>query len=215
VKRSSTLLLAFALLACAKEEQKTLTIQTVPVTRQTIVLDATASGAIEPINIVEVKSKSSGQIVRMPVETGSEVKPGDLLVQLETRDVQNQYDQAQADLNAAEAKLAVSDAQKKRSDGLFAQRIVTAQEPETAQLDFANSQAQVIRARTSLDQAQQRLDDATALTRRGCRDRKDRVVRHGDRVGHQQRERRHRSSRWRTSARSACAPCSTRRTSAA
>jgi HlyD family secretion protein len=161
VKRSSTLLLAFALLACAKEEQKTLTIQTVPVTRQTIVLDATASGAIEPINIVEVKSKSSGQIVRMPVETGSEVKPGDLLVQLETRDVQNQYDQAQADLNAAEAKLAVSDAQKKRSDGLFAQRIVTAQEHETAQLDFANSQAQVIRARTSLDQAQQRLDDAT------------------------------------------------------
>jgi RND family efflux transporter MFP subunit len=161
VKRSSTLLLACTLVACAKEEQQTLVIQTVPVTRQTIVLDATASGAIEPINIVEVKSKSSGQIVRMPVETGSEVKAGDLLVQLETRDVQNQYDQAQADLNAAEAKLAVSDAQKKRSDGLFAQRIITAQEHETAQLDFANSQAQVIRARTSLDQAQQRLDDAT------------------------------------------------------
>jgi RND family efflux transporter MFP subunit len=161
VKRSSTLLLACTLLACAKEEEKTLTIQTVPVTRQTIVLDATASGAIEPINIVEVKSKSSGQIVRMPVETGSEVKPGDLLVQLETRDVQNQYDQAQADLNAAEAKLSVSEAQKKRSDELFAQRIITAQEHETAQLDFANSQAQVIRARTSLDQAQQRLDDAT------------------------------------------------------
>ncbi len=148
-------------MACAKEEQKTIAIETVPVARRSIVLDATASGAIEPINIVEVKSKSSGQIVRMPVETGSEVKAGDLLVQLETRDVQNQFDQAQADLNAAEAKLKVSEAQKKRADDLFAQRIITATENETAQLDYANSQAQVIRARTSVDLAQQRLDDAT------------------------------------------------------
>ena len=148
-------------MACAKEEQKTIAIETVPVARRSIVLDATASGAIEPINIVEVKSKSSGQIVRMPVETGSEVRAGDLLVQLETRDVQNQFDQAQADLNAAEAKLKVSEAQKKRADDLFAQRIITATENETAQLDYANSQAQVIRARTSVDLAQQRLDDAT------------------------------------------------------
>jgi HlyD family secretion protein len=161
VKRSTTLLLACSLLACAKEEQTALAIQTAPVTRRSIVLDATASGAIEPINIVEVKSKSSGQIVRMTVETGSEVKAGELLVQLETRDVQNQFDQAQADLNAAEAKLKVSEAQKKRADDLFAQRIITATENETAQLDYANSQAQVIRARTSVDLAQQRLDDAT------------------------------------------------------
>jgi HlyD family secretion protein len=161
VKRPTLLLSALVLLACAKEETTTLTIPMEPVTRRTIVLDATASGAIEPINIVEVKSKSSGQIVRMPVETGSIVKAGDLLVQLETRDVQNQFDQAQADLNAAEAKLSVSEAQKKRSDDLYAQRIITATENEAAQLDYANSQAQVIRARTSVDLAQQRLDDAT------------------------------------------------------
>lgn len=161
VKRTLSLLLAGTLLACAEKEQQALVIETEPVTRRSIILDATASGSIEPINIVEVKSKSSGQIVRMPVETGTEVKAGDLLVQLETRDVQNQYDQAQADLNAAEAKLQVSEAQKKRSDDLYAQRIITAQEHETAQLDYANSQAQVIRARTSLDLAQQRLDDAT------------------------------------------------------
>lgn len=161
MNRSTLVLLAFAAAACAKQEEQKLTIQTVKVGRQTIVLDATASGAVEPINVVEVKSKSSGQITRMPVETGTEVKPGDLLVQLDTRDVQNQFDQAEADLNAAEAKLQVSEAQKKRSDELYAKRIITAQENEAAQLDFANSQAQVIRARTSLDLARQRLEDAT------------------------------------------------------
>lgn len=161
MNRSTLVLLAFAAAACAKQEEQKLTIQTTKVSRQTIVLDATASGAVEPINVVEVKSKSSGQITRMPVETGTQVKPGDLLVQLDTRDVQNQFDQAEADLNAAEAKLQVSEAQKKRSDELYGKRIITAQENEAAQLDFANSQAQVIRARTSLDLARQRLEDAT------------------------------------------------------
>jgi HlyD family secretion protein len=161
VTTSRLLLLSLVLAACKKEEAQEAPIPTAAVTRQTIVLDATASGAIEPINVVEVKSKSSGQITQMTVETGSKIARGDLLVQLETRDVQNQFDQARADLNAAEARLTMSQAQKKRNDDLFGQRIITAQEHETSQLDYANAQAAVIRARTSLDLAQQRLDDAT------------------------------------------------------
>ncbi len=142
VKRSPVMFLAcVALAACAKKVEQKLEIQTATVGRRTIVLDATASGSVEPINVVEVKSKSSGQITKMTVETGSLVNPGDLLVQLDTRDVQNQYDQSAADLNAAEAKLQVSESQKRRSDDLFKQRIITAQENETAEIDFANSRA--------------------------------------------------------------------------
>jgi HlyD family secretion protein len=89
------------------------------------------------------------------------VRPGALLVQLDTRDVQNQYDQAKADLDAADARLKVTEAQKKRSDELFEQRIVTAQEHEAAQLDYANALAAVVRARTSADIALQRLEEAT------------------------------------------------------
>ena len=167
VTTSRLLLLGLVIAACKKEEVQEISIPTAAVSRRTIVLDATASGSIEPINVVEVKSKSSGQIVQMTVETGSKIARGDLLVQLETRDVQNQFDQARADLNAAEARLQVSEAQKKRNDDLFGQRIITAQEHETSQLDFANAQAAVIRARTSLDLAQQRLDDATVRAPNG------------------------------------------------
>ncbi len=154
--------LAVALLTnCKAAKQATVEIPTVAVERRDIVLDATASGTVEPINVVEVKSKSSGQITRMTVETGSIVNRGELLVQLDTRDVQNQYDQAKADLDAAEARLKVTEAQKKRSDELFQQRIITAQEYETSQLDYANAQASVVRARTTTDIALQRLEDAT------------------------------------------------------
>jgi HlyD family secretion protein len=151
-----------SLAACGKKSETTVAIQTAPVTRRDIVVDATATATIEPINVVEVKSKTaSGQITKMTVEVGSYVKPGDLIVQIDTRDLTNAANQAQADFEAAQAKLNTSTAQKKRSDDLFRQRIITAQENETANLDFANSQASFVRARTSLDLAQQRLGDAT------------------------------------------------------
>jgi HlyD family secretion protein len=151
-----------ALAACKSGTKPALaSIQTVAVERRDIVVDVEATGVVEPINVVEVKSKASGQIIRMPVETGSLVRPGELLVQLDTRDVKNQFDQTLADVRAAEAKLNVSRAQRKRTDDLFQQRIVTAQEHEAATLDYANSEAQLVRARTNLDLARQRLEDAT------------------------------------------------------
>jgi HlyD family secretion protein len=154
-------LTALSLLACGRKNRRVANIQTVPVSRQTIVIDAQAAGTVEPINVVEVKSKASGVITRMPVETGSAVRPGDLLAQVDTRDVQNQYNQALADLRAAEARLDVSSAQKRRADEMFRARVITAQEHEASTLDFANAQAQVVRAHASLDLAKQRLEDAT------------------------------------------------------
>ncbi len=150
------------IIACGKKAEKALSLQTAAVTRRDIIVDATATAVIEPINVVEVKSKTaSGQITKMTVEVGSYVKPGDLIVQIDTRDLTNAANQSQADFEAAQAKLTTSSSQKKRSDDLFKQRIITAQENETANLDFANAQAGMVRARTSLDLAQQRLEDAT------------------------------------------------------
>ena len=154
-------LAAVGFLACGRGNRQAANIQTAPVTRQTIVIDAQAAGTVEPINVVEVKSKASGVITRMPVETGSAVRPGDLLAQIDTRDVQNQYNQALADVRAADARLEVSTAQKRRADEMFRSRVITAQEHEASTLDFANAQAQLVRVRASLDLAKQRLEDAT------------------------------------------------------
>jgi HlyD family secretion protein len=158
---AAALAAAGATAACHSKGPAVPPIQTATVTRQNIVVDVEATGAVEPINVVEVKSKASGQIVKMPVETGSLVKPGDLLVQLDTRDVRNQYNQALADVRAAQANLEVAVAQKKRSDELLAQHVVTSQENEATALTYANAQAQLVRARTNLDLALQRLQDAT------------------------------------------------------
>jgi HlyD family secretion protein len=164
MKRSVTfaaLALAVVLPSCSRNKPRTPSVTTAPVARRDIVVSADANGTVEPINIVEVKSKASGLITRMPVETGTLVKPGDLLVQVDTRDVQNQFNQADADLKAAEANLEVSAAQKRRADEMFNARVITAQEHETAALNYANANANVVRARAALDLARQRLEDAT------------------------------------------------------
>ena len=157
------LLLPLLPAACRREKEQTRPIETSAVTRRTIVSEATASGQVEPINVIEVKSKSSGQITEMTVETGSLVSRGQLLIQLDPRDVQQQLSQAEADSVAASAKLAVSKAQKERNDKMFADKIITAQEYESATIDYANAVAAMIRARSAVDLAQQRLEEARVV----------------------------------------------------
>ena len=158
----SALVLTLLLLApaCRAKKETTLPIETAAVSRRTIVSEATASGQVEPINVIEVKSKSSGQITEMTVETGSVVRKGQLLIQLDPRDVNQQLQQAEADLTATRAKLEVSKAQKERNDKMFADKIITAQEYEASQLDYANSVAAEIRSRSAVDIAKQRVEEA-------------------------------------------------------
>lgn len=70
---SALLLLGASLAACGAKKETAPRVGTMVVDRRTIVVDAQATGAVEPINVIEVKSKASELITRMPVETGSQV----------------------------------------------------------------------------------------------------------------------------------------------
>src|SRR5262249_23153529 len=131
------------------------------VNRRDIIVDAQANGTIEPIVVVDVKSKAGGVITKMPVETGTHVNPGDLIVQIDTRDVQNRFDQANAQLQAAQAKLQVSEADKKRNEEMFKARVITPQEFEKIAVDYETAKSNVVSAKANLDIAKQALDEAT------------------------------------------------------
>jgi HlyD family secretion protein len=122
---------------------------------------AEAAGLIEPIRLVEVKSKASGEILRLTVESGDAVRRGDLLGQIDPRDVRNAFEQAQADLDVAKARLETSESAHRRSMELRQANVITQQEFESAKLEEANARAQFIKARTNLELAQERLGDVT------------------------------------------------------
>ncbi len=153
-----TLVSGLLLVACKKEEAP-VTYQALPVVRRDIVVAAQASGTIQPDTTVEVKSKASGEILDLAVETGQAVKRGDLMVRVDPRIPRNSVAQAQADLEVAQARLANANSQKRRADELFKSQSITEQEHEQALLDYANANAEVIRARVSLDNARDQLDD--------------------------------------------------------
>ncbi|WP_420633883.1 efflux RND transporter periplasmic adaptor subunit [Candidatus Palauibacter sp.] len=155
--------LGLAAVGCATGEanEPEQTLQTLNAMRQTIVSSVEATGTIEPIRIIEVKSQAGGEVLELPVELGDNVEQGTLLVRIDPRDVNNAFAQAQADLDVAEAQNDVSTLQLQRAQALHESDIVTAEELENATLSAANAKASLVRATTNLELAKDKLDDVT------------------------------------------------------
>lgn len=118
-----------------------------------------ATGTVEPIRVIDVKSQASGEVTEVAVELGDEVERGALLVRINPRDVRNAFEQAQADLDVAEARATIAERQLGRMAALRDSAAVTEEEYENALLENANAQATLVKARTSLVLARERLND--------------------------------------------------------
>jgi HlyD family secretion protein len=162
-KTLRSLLAAVALLAACKKEEPPVTYQALPVGRGDIVVTAQATGTVQPDTVVEVKSKASGEILDLKVETGQVVKRGALMVRVDPRNPRNTLAQAQADLDVARARVANATSQKRRADELFKSQSITEQEHETALLDYANAKAEEVRAQVAVENAKDQLDDTNVL----------------------------------------------------
>jgi len=153
------LVLGLALSACGKKASDGPVYQAVTVEQRDISVTVQAAGTALPDTVVEVKSKASGEILEFNVETGQLVQRGTLLARIDRRVPQNRYDQAEAQLDVANARLRNAETQLKRSQELFEARAITEQELETTTLDVANAKSAVISAQIELDNAKIALDD--------------------------------------------------------
>jgi HlyD family secretion protein len=136
-------------------------LQTVRAFQGDLSIRAEATGTIEPMRSVEVKSKASGEILRLHIDIGDDVQAGSLLAEIDPRDVRNRYDQAKADLDVAKARTEISKAQLDRSQELLAAGVIAEQEHETKRLDYANALANQVKAETNFELADLQLGDVT------------------------------------------------------
>src|SRR5438876_5666417 len=95
----------------------------------------------------------------MRVQTGDEVRPGQLLAKIDPRIPQANLEQAQAGLEVADAQLANAKAQLARSDTLFKAQAITETDYEAAKLAYAQANAQLVNARTNLQTAKDAMED--------------------------------------------------------
>jgi len=74
-----------------------------------------ATGKVEPITKVEVKSKASGIVKKLLVDAGDRVKKGQLLAQLDKEEISAEVAQSHAGLQAAQASLKSAEADFERA----------------------------------------------------------------------------------------------------
>ncbi len=154
------LLLAVAA-ACHQTARPPVALPSVAAARRDIVVRIQATGTLEPIDLVAIRSKASGLVRKMPVDIGSDVKAGDLIVQIDPRDVKNEYDETVADDVAAVAAMHNSALQKKRADDMLQQHVITPAEHDSVAASFVRAVSVVAEDRANLDLARQKLEDAT------------------------------------------------------
>ncbi|HET7741794.1 MAG TPA: efflux RND transporter periplasmic adaptor subunit, partial [Mycobacterium sp.] len=145
-------LAALGLAGCKKAAQSPVYIA-VPVERRNIVVAAAAAGPIQPILTVSVKSQASGAVTEMHVQTGDDVKPGQLLALIDPRLPKSALDQAQASVDQAQASFDYAKAQLAREDTLYKVQAVTQQEYQSTKVSYEQARAALINAQANLSDA--------------------------------------------------------------
>ena len=118
-----------------------------------------ASGAIEAISAVEIKSKASGEILYLGAEVGDLIQKSEVLARIDQRTPSNTLSQTQADLDVAIVRLGNADSQLKRGIELHKAKSISDKAFEDIQEQHATAKAQLVRAEVFLENAKIALDD--------------------------------------------------------
>ena len=105
------------------------------VERQDLAKSVVATGKVQPITKVELKSKASGIVKKLRVDAGDKVKVGQVLAELDREEILARVSQAQAQLQASEANMKAASADLQRAK-------VDAEAPDVPLLKRAYDRAQ-------------------------------------------------------------------------
>lgn len=150
--RLLSLLLLFVFAACApKEKPKAkplIPVKTAQAVQKNVPVQVKGIGTIEPFSTVAVKAQVSGQIKRIQVAEGSDVREGELLVSIDPEPFQAALRQAEATLARSQAQARFAADQARRYDGLVKEGIVTHD-----QYDQLRANAESLAAAVAADRA--------------------------------------------------------------
>jgi HlyD family secretion protein len=118
-----------------------------------------ASGSVEAISSVEIKSKASGEILYLGAEVGDAVQKGDVLARIDQRTPSNTLSQAEADIGVSKVKLDNAASQLERGRQLHEGNGISDKSFEDIQELHAAAKAQLVRAEVYLENARIALED--------------------------------------------------------
>ncbi len=134
---------------------------TTTVARGDILQQVTATGQLDSVISVDVGSQISGLIQKLYVDFNSPVKKGDKLVEIDPATYQQKLRQAEANLASAEASNQLQKVNTERVKELFQQKLVTRQEFDQAVAQLQQSNASLVTARATVENAKVDLERCT------------------------------------------------------
>jgi RND family efflux transporter MFP subunit len=116
------------------------------VTRGSVSRNSVIAGMLEPIRTVGVNAQLSGILLSVKAEEGHRVRQGDVLAEIDARELEAQARSAEAALKFAQSTV-------ERSEQLFKQQIITLAELERDRAAFESAKASSEQLRTRLGYA--------------------------------------------------------------
>ncbi len=117
------------------------TVVTVTANRTSLGEDLVLPGTVQAFVEAPIYARTSGYLKTWYTDIGTPVKKGQLLAQIETPEVDQQYAQAQADLETARANESLSNSTNKRWQGLLSTESVSQQDADEKAGDAAAKKA--------------------------------------------------------------------------
>ncbi|GGH18702.1 RND transporter [Alsobacter metallidurans] len=105
-------------------------------------------GTVQPMASVTVRSRVESQIAAAPFDDGGKVRKGDLLFQLDSRQIESQIKQSEATLTRSRAQLEQAQRDVRRNEALAANEYASRQK-----LDDSRTAVQTISAQIQADEA--------------------------------------------------------------
>lgn len=121
----------------------------------------TATGTIEAVTTVTVGTQVSGIVNHLYVDYNSVVKKGQVIAELDKTNLMSELSTAKANLASAQSQLNYQNANYKRYQTLYKKGLVSADEYESALLQYNQAKEQVATAKESVQKAQTNLGYAT------------------------------------------------------
>lgn len=143
-----------------KPKQEQTQFITAEVSRGDIENSVLATGVLEATKMVSVGAQVSGQVKKMYVELGDQVKQGQLIAQIDSVRQENELKTAeaniknqQAQLTVKQANLAKVEAEYKRQQAMYAQDATSKAELESALASYKTAQADITAINAQIEQS--------------------------------------------------------------
>lgn len=131
---------------------------TVPVQAQDLTVRITASGAVQPVQSVNLSPMTAGRVKELYVDQGDSVQQGQIIARMDDAEVQAQLVQARANLAQAQAKLAEVRAGSRPEEIAQARSRLAQAEAQLAQTRAGSRPEEIAQARAQVEAAQARVD---------------------------------------------------------